>query len=84
MKVVGLLGKGTGANDFDLAIFIDDDVMGVKVSDFFIDFFELIGCPDHVVEEVPHFRLGEKALHFFSIFNFGLKNIRKVLIFDLG
>ena len=58
--------------------------MGVNVSNFLIDFLKFIGGSDHVVEEVPDFGFAEQALHFFSVFNFGFENIRKVLIFNLG
>jgi|JI6StandDraft_1071083.scaffolds.fasta_scaffold41178_4 hypothetical protein len=51
--------EGDGTDNFDLPAFVDENVLGVNVTDLFFEVLELAACPNDVVEEIPDFGLQE-------------------------
>lgn len=55
--VAEFTGKGDGTDNLDLPAFVDENVLGVNVTDLFLEVLELAACPNDVVEEIPDFGL---------------------------
>lgn len=83
-EVVDFFGYGTSGDDFNLAIFVDKNVVRMHVSYFSLDSLELVARSDHVVEQVPYFPFLEKSIYLQSVFYLSSQYVGKILIDDLG
>ena len=69
-EVVGFLRQRYLANDFDPSLFIEDDVIGVNISNFGANFLEVLAQGDQNEKEVPDLGFLIGFIDFIAIKNF--------------
>lgn len=77
-------GNRARADDLGLPVVVDDHVVGVHVTYFLVDLLEFVGCPDDVVQQVPHLCLDEVPVQLFPVPYLAVQHVGEVLIGQLS
>lgn len=81
--VGGLRGEGKQIGCLDLALFIDEDVLGANVAHFAAQLLEVMGGRNEGVEQVPDFGFIEVAVNLPPVLELVGQHVRVVIEVDL-
>lgn len=70
LEVVEPTRMAPGRYQLDLPVLVDDDVLWPDITHLLVYLLELLGCPDHVKQQVPHFGLQEGTTYRLPIVDF--------------
>ena len=83
LVVVNLSREGASTDDFYLSALVDEDVVGVDVTDLALEVLELVARPHHVVEQIPQLGLQKVLAQVEPVLDFGLQHELVVLVLEL-
>lgn len=67
-----------------MSVLVDQDVVGVDVSNLFLQQLKLVACPNQVVQHVPHLGLVEVLVEIVAVFDFAAEHELELGEDDLG
>lgn len=84
LEIIEFAGEGDSAENFDLSIVVDEDVVRVDVTNLLLDLFELVAGADDVVQQVPHFGFQEVAFQALAIIDFAVQHEGEIVECELA